>query len=477
LPIGYGPSITAIPNQTTEYILAVHSICGITNCQSITLDPISSGYPCLDSLDAPDFSVSLDPQDALWTLSSTGFQDSIARVIKDSTDIDVYFVASNGEAGPVTLNLKNLPANFDLQAQILDANWSWVKTQASFNSGQIDETVTIQLDPGDQGIIVAVWPEGYWPNQKGNAYSCDPYTLTISYGAASSGPCVDLDEPCDYGAILTPSGIPTMTGSQGYSFSFSSKILDHTDRDGFSFPVNLGPGESGTLDVVLTFENDQDYTLQDHLVLIGGSWVSGGGTSANNGDGVSEVLQVAIDETVHEYIAMVYWKDYYGNITPSSPINTNCSDYTITLNWTPLGAPIGGCITLDTEPSGYGNMIQPSGLPQLTAANAGIYTVTGLLHDSTDLDAIFAPVSIGSNVFGNLTVTLTLPDSSVNYNLAVHEEKMPGWVWSDPYQNNTGTGQSESVSLSLDDSTGKVIAIIMGEGYWGGNGDYDPNCG
>lgn len=399
-----------------------------------------SEHICEDSNDQPTTN-SILSQTPTWALNDNSLQSQVQGIISYVTDIDAFWVDANGQTGDVELSLVNLPQNYEMKVERVNANWNWVEGQTSTNEDTNNEHLTTTIQPGDIGVIISVWPKGYWNNYPnllfGETYDCSPYTLKIDWSGTNNPECNDSSEPNTQSNPIEHPNFTPLTATPSTQ-SFTSIIENSEDIDGWRTSI-LGSGSGHVylknLSSNLTAEVK---SLPSWTVL---------GYSATSGTADEHVQFISVSGDTELLIVI-----YEGGFGTSGPTSV-CSEYDVEVVWDPES-----CLQ-SYEPNN--TLATAYGLPTLSEVgqNAESVTINTRIHDNNDIDVWKSDVEQG---YREGTIDVQLTNLSANFQLEL--KGYPSGQLID-YSLNLGTS-NEHVQGVLPSGDNSFRIIVYGEGYW-----------
>ena len=285
------------------YYLIVGSLENDFSCSDYMLSLNWSPSLCIDIYEPNDALTNSNTSAFNSNLGSATYLHSMYGTIHTSGDWD-HFRICNTSKGILSISLNNVPDEFDLQ--LYDENHNYIS--GSFT-------------PGNEEIVWSLDTIGYYYIIVGsiqNAYSCNEYLLSVNWTPIF---CKDVFEPNNSLANSNTTAFDDNLSKYAYTHSIFGTI--HTIDDWDHYRINTT--SQGNLRIILSNIPDGfDLQLYDENL----NYITG---SSNPGN---EEIQVPIISTGYYYIVV---RSLYGDYS--------CSEYNLTLIWTPPSAPIIGAIT------------------------------------------------------------------------------------------------------------------------------------
>lgn len=168
--------------------------------------------------------------------NATSFATTVTfqSIIANPTDMDIVEFRTNNIPGTATVYVTPPGGSspefiLDFGIRPIENNWSWGQGSDSYSNGG---GLAYVLSASQHGLIIPIWPSGYFGGGIAGNYSCNPYTITVVW--TPNNPSTGLN-PCDaiplssntscvwqtystignnsFGSNLTRSSCTTLTGS------------------------------------------------------------------------------------------------------------------------------------------------------------------------------------------------------------------------------------------------------------------------
>jgi hypothetical protein len=309
---GSGSFISNIINLSpgTDYYVrafATNSV-GTSYGNEVQFSSAGQSQSCEDSYEHTEY---WDPSTTAFpsALSTSSYSRSINGTVHEAGDWDHYQVSIQSN-GTIALTLSNVPDGFDLQ--LYDFDGDLVGSSYTTGNEYINESISAS---GNYIIIVG---------SSQNDYSCTEYTLSLNWTPDAVPPppppppppvgCEDEYEHTEYWDPST-TAFPTVLSTSSYSRSINGTVHEAGDWDHYQVSIQ----SNGT--IALTLSNVPDgFDLQLYDFdgdLVGSSYTTG-------------------NEYINESISA---SGNYIIIVGSSQNDYSCTEYTLSLNWTPDDTP------------------------------------------------------------------------------------------------------------------------------------------